>query len=390
MLHWLLHEMGAKDLVWRKGGTGAGAPDQGRDLEATFHVPGPTGDIDVQRWWIEAKGRSRTVEPAVVKEAVLNAAGRSDVDVVVIATNSQFSNPTRDWVTEWQRGTPMPRVQLWDRTSLERMVSKHPAVAARLFPRALTPQGYLEFAEGRFWNQLVLADQEALQRLWAARADLKITAPAMFALVAGERSNGLSCRPWLADVDRDDVLEVLGIAIQNALYLLKTSSDRGSSFDPVAHALEHTIASALLQVPAAELASYIEDVLQARGFPGDLAFFQEHMLGPLLNGLAADMFEACVCDCARVSKMSDPERTPASSFWALFIASPAATPKKDERFLLLIGHEKPCKMGFALTKEDTCPLHDFDGKKAELRKSLSTLERVLRQRVEATQHEQQG
>jgi hypothetical protein len=213
----------------------------------------------------------------------------------------------------------------------------------------------------------------------------------MFALIAGERSNGdLSSRPWLADLGRDDVLELLGIAIQNALYLLKASSDRGSSFDPVAHALEHTIATALLQVPGAELASYIEDVLRARGFPGDIGFFQEHMLGPLLNGLAADMFEACVCDCARVSKMSDPERTPASSFWAHFVASPTAKPKEDEKFLLLIGHAKPCNMGFSLTNEDTCPLHDFDGKQTDLKKSLSTLERVLRQRVEATRHKEQG
>lgn len=345
----------------------------------------------MQRWWIEAKGRSRTVEPAVVKEAVLTAAGRADVDVVVIATNTQFSNPTRDWVTDWQKGNPRPRIQLWDRTSLERMVSKHPAVAARLFPRALTPQGHLEFVEGRFWNLLVLADQDALQRLWPVRAGLKITAPAMFALVAAERSNGdLSCRPWLADLGRDDALEVLGIGIQNALYLLKASSDRGSSFDPVAHAIEHATAAALLQVPGAELASFIEDVLRARGIPGDLGFFQEHMLGPLLNGLAADMFEACVRDCARVSKMNDTERAPAPSLWAHFVASPTAAQKRRDKFLLLIGHVKPCKMGFSLAQEDTCPLHDFDGKQTDLKTCLSTLERVLRQRVGAMRHEQQG
>src|SRR4051794_17310177 len=87
-LYWLLDALGAKDLEWRKGGTGGGAADQGRDLEATFHVPTPDDELDAQRWWIESKGRSKTVEPSAVKDAVVNVENRSDVAVVVIATNA--------------------------------------------------------------------------------------------------------------------------------------------------------------------------------------------------------------------------------------------------------------------------------------------------------------
>ncbi len=35
-IYWLFDAMGAKDLEWRTGGSGDGAPDGSRDLEATF------------------------------------------------------------------------------------------------------------------------------------------------------------------------------------------------------------------------------------------------------------------------------------------------------------------------------------------------------------------
>jgi len=48
-VYWLLDAMGAKDLEWREGGSGNGAADGGRDLEATFHMPTPDGQMEPQR-----------------------------------------------------------------------------------------------------------------------------------------------------------------------------------------------------------------------------------------------------------------------------------------------------------------------------------------------------
>ena len=56
LLYGLLDEMGAKELTWRTGGTGGGAADGGRDIEATFFQATPDGEVDSQKWWIEAKG----------------------------------------------------------------------------------------------------------------------------------------------------------------------------------------------------------------------------------------------------------------------------------------------------------------------------------------------
>jgi hypothetical protein len=94
--------MGAKDLEWRSGGSGGGAADGGRDLEANFYTPSADNEIESQRWWIECKGRAGTVEAHEVKSAIVNAQGKEELDYLVIATNTQFSNPTRDWVKEWQ------------------------------------------------------------------------------------------------------------------------------------------------------------------------------------------------------------------------------------------------------------------------------------------------
>ncbi len=97
-VYWLLDAMGAKDLEWRTGGTGPRAADGGRDLEARFYTPAVDGELEAQKWWIECKGRTGTVEADEVKSAVNNALAIDELDYVVIATKAQFSNPTRDWV----------------------------------------------------------------------------------------------------------------------------------------------------------------------------------------------------------------------------------------------------------------------------------------------------
>src|SRR5262245_1319469 len=83
-LVWLVDSLGGKDLEWRHGGAAGGASDSGRDIEAHFHLTGPDGEVSKQKWWIEAKGRSKTVEPDAVKAAVHNARGKHDLDVLII------------------------------------------------------------------------------------------------------------------------------------------------------------------------------------------------------------------------------------------------------------------------------------------------------------------
>jgi len=151
-VYWLLDAMGAKELEWRVGSLDHPTSDQGRDIEAQFGLSSPDAEVVRQKWWIECKGRSRTVEPDAVKRAVNNVQATSEVDVLVVVTNTSFSNSTRNWVSDWRRVHRRPVVKLWDKTDLERLLCRHPAATIRLFSSALTAQGRLVVLRERFWQ----------------------------------------------------------------------------------------------------------------------------------------------------------------------------------------------------------------------------------------------
>src|ERR1700738_3665828 len=107
-----LRRHGRKRFGVADWGTGGGAADGGRDLEAKFFTPSADDEIESESWWIECKGRTGTVDPDEVKSAIVNAQAKGGLDYVVIATNTQFSNPTRDWASDWQRAHTIPKVKL--------------------------------------------------------------------------------------------------------------------------------------------------------------------------------------------------------------------------------------------------------------------------------------
>lgn len=141
LVYWLLDSMGACDLEWRAGGQGTTAPDGGRDLRATFYVPLPDGEIDPQVWWVQAKGTSNTVPKARVVEFHNLGRATPGIDRLVVATNGRFTNPTRDLVREQNSAASSPRLDLWDRDTLLRLLTQHPSVVAQVIPSALSPQG---------------------------------------------------------------------------------------------------------------------------------------------------------------------------------------------------------------------------------------------------------
>lgn len=126
---WLLDEIGVRDLVWRRGDD--------------------------------------------VMPIVYNATGKRHLDVLIIATNTQFSNPAIDWVREWQEKYPRPRVWLWQREQLERLLTTHASVVARLFSDALSSQGQLELVSGRFWEHGHYASTSHLEHFWSERSRLE-------------------------------------------------------------------------------------------------------------------------------------------------------------------------------------------------------------------------
>ena len=177
--------------------------------------------------------RKMGLTPTEIKESVINASGKRDIDVLVIATNSFFSNPTRDWVREWQVDHPKPIVKLWERTQLENLCSKNPLAVIRLFSEALSPQGKLEVIRSKFWNYANYTDEPTLDDIWKFREKLSITPDTLLALVASEFANGnINKRSWATIVSDEIVVNSLVMALINFFYLLFRANAIGLKQEP--------------------------------------------------------------------------------------------------------------------------------------------------------------
>jgi hypothetical protein len=380
-VYWLLDAMGARDLEWRTGGSGGGAADGGRDLEATFYVPGPDGEMEPQRWWIECKGRKGTVDPDEVKSAANNCMARPEVAYLVVVTNTNFSNPTRDWVKQWQNGRPRPGVKLWDQGTLERLLSQHPNVVLRLFSEALSAPGLLKAVQQRFWERLEHMPVKALRTFWSERDTIEISPLERFALIANEFAHGsIGARPWAAHASPQQLMETVHIAFTNLPYLMLRSSRVGVDQEPILAALAHLIIAALQITTADALVQLLlEHCLERNGeaFPETVI---DALLVPVIDRVAGEMQDICASDCDRIMA-SDPttlvgSEDPVKSYWRRLDSSGAPPDPDSLRHLLIERHDGPCKVGFALDREHSCPLFDLKLTASNIAEFLAIVERV--------------
>lgn len=380
-VYWLFDAMGAKDLEWRTGGKGGGAADGGRDLEARFFSPALDGEPDAQRWWVECKGRSTTVEPDAVKSACNSALAISDLDYLVIATNTQFSNPTRDWVKEWQKAHPRPKVRLWDHTQLERFLSKHPDVVLRLFADALSLQGRFQAMESRFWNKLEFATPKTLATLWGNRNDIEFSAMGAFALVTNEFGGGsINHRPWAAAMDTHSLTQALNLALINVGYLMIRCSNAGIDQNILCRAYAHLILVLLDRLPTENVARLVMDSLN-RGedelMPEDV---QEMLLMPVIDQLLSEMQDVCSTDCDRMMMLDrnvlTDDNDEVKDYWLRL--EPDGQQEPDSRRVLRIEKlAAPCKVGFKTDKDHRCPLFEITPSVKNTKELLGIIEKVV-------------
>ena len=356
-IYWLLHAMGARDLQWRVGGTGQGAADQGRDLEATFYSSDPAGEMSQQKWWVEAKGRTGTVEKEAVVASAQNASVFQGVDILVIATNTQFSNPTTDWIKEWNAQKPKPKIRLWDRSTLERHLCAHPEVAARLFARSLSPQGRLEFVRSQFWNQAQPADAPSLRIFWQQRKDLDWDTQARIAVVASEVVCGNICeRAWGAAFSDDDLHDTFATALVNGPGLLLRAHEHGKELRGYHETLAYLLLSMLVRFKAQSISTLMKSVwdsIEGASVPQEV---RDVIVEPMLNHLEAELFDICQDDCHRV--MTDPRiltEKEIENYWdRLHVREPISPAKANDEVFTIEMKKIPCKVGFD-TRKQSCP-----------------------------------
>jgi hypothetical protein len=382
-LYWLLDEIGGKDLEWRLGGTGGGTADQGRDLEAYFYTPMPDGEVSRQKWWVEAKGRSTTVEPAAVKESVHNASGLAEIDVLLIATNTQFSNPTRDWVRQWQKSHPHPNIKLWDRNNLEKLISQHPSVAVRLFAGALSPQGRLEVLRAQFWNHCSFPEESGLRAVWKDKKSLEWSEQSLLAVISGEMANGnISKRPWSQTVDNEFLIQSLSTGVLNAMYFYSRSENAGINEYPYTRAMAYLSLACLDRFSLDLIWDLFDKAWDWGGVPEAPKDIKTMVTGVIIQQLHNELADVCMSDCVRVS--ADPiflKEEEIQHYWDR-LGDPKESEEVDgaKETLVIEKFDRPCKVGFHVDWEHRCPFFDKERYSEDIKGKLEMLQRVVKAR----------
>jgi Restriction endonuclease len=315
LLYGLLDAMGASSLTWRAGcTTGVTAADGGRDLEAVFDRPSPDGELDRRRWWVECKGRKETVERGAVQQAILDASARADIDVLVVATNSHFSNPTRDWVSERTRSFARPVVKLWDRDNLNRLVRQYSTVVARVLPSVLSNGDRLQLLVTRFeelGEEPMLLDLEFFweRRAWLMeqQSDLFTRAVAMFLYAEGVALPRR--RPWWRLLQESDAPVALiwalvqmpslfgGEPLSRPLEIIRVLASAGRILIACLLLLSDRIGIEMTLNPwrcviGGDEVADNEEKLEA---------WRQGALLPVLAFVQSDLVDACASDCTRAS-----------------------------------------------------------------------------------------
>ncbi|MDR3403938.1 MAG: restriction endonuclease [Chthoniobacter sp.] len=364
---WLLEALGAKQIDWRVGGSGKGTADGGRDLECIFNIPQPSGEMLPQIWWVEAKGRGTTVSPSDVKESILTVSGKADVDVHLIVTNQQFSNPTKDWINAWKAAHRRPDIRIWEKHDLERLVSRNPIVAVRLFPKALTPEGKCEVMTTKFWDYMSFTDVPTLKLLWRARSGIAWSNRSLFAALARECATGdLAKRPWGSVIPLDRLAVIYLEALVNAFYLMFRADAAGVRFDPVLDALAHLLTHLIARFEPMAVARLTEGSFDTSE---NLSALPQEVRRAIIDPIVARVFhqaaDACLGDCKRVSGgRNEANRDEPSGFWQRF-RSPMEEEEEDkgadssQDFYIEWG-SGPCAAGLPLSGDYGCPMIHFD------------------------------
>jgi len=351
-------------------------------LECSFYVSSPEGELIKQKWWIEAKGRKKTVEPTEIKESVINASGKKDIDVLVIATNSFFSNPTRDWVNEWQVHHPRPKVKLWERTELEKLCSKNPLAVIRLFSEALSPQGKLEVTRSKFWNYANYTDEPTLNDIWKLREELTIAPDALLALVASEFANGnINKRSWAAIVSDEIIINSLVMALINFFYLLFRANAIGLKQEPFFKACGYLILCLIYRIGAKDTANLIKDawnIVKDREYPESV---RKIATQPILTILLNEIKDVCSKECSRISADSfGLTEKEISDYWQRLFPEEKEVEEND-RILIIESNDKPCNVGFELNKEIHCPLFNCEEPEENIEYVLSVVEQIMKEKM---------
>ncbi|MEJ1411116.1 MAG: restriction endonuclease [Candidatus Sedimenticola sp. (ex Thyasira tokunagai)] len=348
----LLDEMGFSNLRWRKGGEGNSATDGGRDLEATFWTIRPAVSKE-EKYWFEVKYRKSQLEKSQVQSTILNAAGNSSKDNVVIITNKTISNPTLDWISSFQHAHKIPNVSVWQGHDLELLLRKNPRTLAKFLPSSLAFTGRCKVIESKFSNLMLLPAGGELDELWSKREEYyENSYLTLIAIMAEVAYGDINKRQWGLDIDDPRLFSAAATGMMNVYPFIFKCSALNRDQSPLIQGLSYIMQCFLLRYGEEITAKVLfnpEALCESDiKLPDELRF---NRYEPIFNTIYHDLSIHCSENyCPKVSHMSKSEER---SYFNRFLKEPI---KEDEsKNLILNSYESECQIGL-VAKGDCCPL----------------------------------
>ncbi|MBY3345377.1 restriction endonuclease [Rhizobium laguerreae] len=121
----LLQAAGLRNLVWRTPGA-----DGGRDIEGTFTSIDFSKYYQHQKWYVECKRYSNSIDWPTVWNKIAYADSRG-ADFLLLVTNSNPSPSCENEILAWNSNNRSPLVRVWRGYELEGVLKNYPHVAAK-------------------------------------------------------------------------------------------------------------------------------------------------------------------------------------------------------------------------------------------------------------------
>jgi len=119
----LVRSSGLKNVVWRTPGA-----DGGRDMEGAAYFRDFTGNETMQRWYVECKRYSSSVDWPTVWSKIAYADSHG-ADVLLLCTNSNPSPNCETEIARWNSERRRPLVRVWRGYEFNSLLTEHVDIA---------------------------------------------------------------------------------------------------------------------------------------------------------------------------------------------------------------------------------------------------------------------
>lgn len=384
LIFYLMSEMGFKDIVWRKGGEGNSATDGGRDLEARYWNFTPLGTVE-ENYWIEVKYRKRQLEKSVVHDVILNSQANKNIDHLIIVTNSTISNPTLDWIKNFQEKHERPLITIWQGHDLELLLRENPRTLAQFFSKIIAFSGKSKSMISGFLNLFRLPSNQDLYELWQKK-DLIIEKEdylLLLAAVIAELSHGdINTRKWGIGFDPLTRATVFTLGLVNIFSFAYKLIDQGIPQEILIRALTYLLETMLV----------IDGAQVAFGFLWNPEKYyserdeseKKHKIAriqPLIEYMFDELAVQCSKGCFKLHYRTEEEAN-VKPFMYRFIDEPETVEEKSSSFLVISSYDEKCSLDL-IPQGESCYfiLDDFEYTEENVYKALEFAEHVLRNRI---------